>query len=256
MKRLSSQRAIDAWERGQGADRHELPLALLSVALPDEDRERLARLSVGQRDALLMRLREKTFGRGISGYARCPQCATRLQFDLDLAAYDVDGTLERRIEPEVLEVDGWQIRFRVPDGTDLALASRLPDEETARRVLLQRCVLGVRHQGEPASAGELPEPVVEVLGARMEELDPLAYLSLAIDCARCGHNWLVLFDIGSLFWEEISQSAERLLHEVQTLALVYGWSESEILSMSQARRRFYLEKAPSDAAAGPAQRRA
>ena len=245
MRRLSSQRAIEAWERGQGAGPHELPLALLSVALPDEDRERLARLPVGQRDALLMRLRETTFGRSIAGFAQCPQCGAKLQFATDLGSYDVQGTLERRLPAEeVLAVDGWEVRFRLPDGRDLAAASRFPDEGTARRVLLQRCVLAARRGGEPAAAAELPEPVVVALGKRMEELDPLAWLSLAIDCARCGHEWLVLFDVAALFWAEIAGSAERLLDEVQSLAMAYGWSESEILAMSSARRRFYLQKAP------------
>ena len=110
------------------------------------------------------------------------------------------------------------------------------------------------HQGEAVSAAELPEEVVEALGARMEELDPLAWLSLAIDCARCGHQWLVLFDVAALLWAEIAGTAERLLHEVRSLALAYGWSEAEILAMSSARRRFYLQQAPAGggAAAGGA----
>jgi len=33
----------------------------------------------------------------------------------------------------------------------------------------------------------------------------------------------------------------RLLVEVHALASAYGWSEQEILSLSDARRRLYLE---------------
>jgi hypothetical protein len=219
----------------------------------------LARLTVGQRDALLMRLRERTFGRAIAGFAQCPRCDTRLQFTLDLDDYDVEGALARRLPPEeVLRLEGWELRFRLPTGRDLAAAARQPDEAGARRVLLERCVMGARREGEPVPPGELPEEVVAVVGARMEELDPLAWLSLAIDCARCGHQWLVLFDVAALLWSEIAGTAERLLGEVRALALAYGWSESEILAMSSARRRFYLQQVPSGgggAAGGPARRR-
>lgn len=243
MRRLSSQRAIEAWERGQTSDSQELPLALLSVALPDADREHLARLPVGRRDALLMRLRERTFGRRMAGFAQCPQCAARLQFQLDLATYDTAEALERPLAVEDLAVGAWHLRFRSPDSRDLAHASRCPDEASARMALLERCLLEARRDGEPVAVTELPEEVVTALGARMEELDPLSYLPLAIDCANCGHEWVVLFDVAALFWEEIASAAERLLHEVRTLALTYGWSESEILAMSEARRRFYLRSA-------------
>lgn len=245
MRRLSSRRAIDAWERGQTSDSQELPLALLSVALPDEDRERLARLAVGRRDALLMRLRERTFGRQVSGFAQCPQCAARLQFSLDLASYETGEALAGEPGAQEMEHAGWWLRFRVPDSRDLAVAARFPEEGSARRALVQRCVLAARDDGgrevPPQVVPDvLPEEVVAELARRMEELDPLSYLPLAIDCANCGHDWVLLFDIAALFWEEIASTAERLLHEVRTLALAYGWSEGEILAMSDARRRFYL----------------
>jgi len=49
------------------------------------------------------------------------------------------------------------------------------------------------------------------------------------------------FDIASFFWAEICVQAKRLLREVHTLARAYGWREMDILSMSPARRQFYLE---------------
>lgn len=256
MRRLSSQRAIEAWERGQGAEPQELPLALLQVALPEEERGRLAGLTLGQRDALLMRLRESTFGRRITGFAQCPQCAAKLQFVLDLAAYDVDGTLRRELGAQSWEGDGWRVRFRLPTGEDLLAASRCADEESARGLLIARCVLAAESGGAAVELpGGLPGEVARAVGERMEELDPLAYLPLDIDCARCDHHWLVLFDVASVLWREIADAAERLLHEVRALALAYGWSESEILAMSAARRKFYLQQVPEAGDRGAARRR-
>jgi hypothetical protein len=252
---LTARRALDAWERGQRSDPQGRALALLSAVLPDVGREPLARLPVGQRDALLMRLRERTFGTQIKGFAQCPKCGVRLEFPLDLRAYDVAGSLEHRLTPQALTVDGYEVHFRVPDSVDLAFIAQFPDEETARLMLLGRCVLSAAKGGRPVAPQELPEPVIESIGRRMEELDPLSYLSLSIDCARCNHQWLVLLDIGTLLWQEVSRSAEQLLGDVHTLALSYGWSESEILAMSEARRRFYLEQIPQPAAVQGKERR-
>lgn len=237
---LSAQRALEAWERGQRSDSIERSLVLLSSALPNVRRDRLGKLPLGQRDALLMRLRERTFGSQVRGFAQCPKCNTRLEFPLDLRAYDSAAALARRLAPETLSAEGFEVRFRLPDSGDLAAMSRCRDVEGARHLLLERCVLEASHGGEPVPVGELPEVVVERVGERMEALDPLAYLPLSIDCARCGHDWMILLDPGSLLWREIASTAERLLQEVHALARAYGWSESEILAMSDARRRFYL----------------
>ena len=51
----------------------------------------------------------------------------------------------------------------------------------------------------------------------------------------------MLFDILSFFWGEIQICARRLLREVHALASAYGWTESEILSLSTTRRHAYLE---------------
>lgn len=245
MRRFTAQTALEAWERGQGRDPVERPLALLAAALPEETSERLARLPLGRRDALLMRLRELSFGKSMKGFAQCPQCAARLEFPLDFSAYQLEDALEHAVPIQELAHDGYTVRFRVPDSRDLEAMSRCPDVETARRLLVTRCVQEAVHEGQEVAPATLPEPVLVALGERMETLDPLAYLPLAIDCARCGHAWEVLLDIGALLWKEISTGAERLLEEVQILAQVYGWSESEILAMSEARRRFYLSRASS-----------
>jgi len=256
MHPLTARRALDAWERGQRSDSQGRALALLSAVLPEMSREQLARLPVGQRDALLMRLRERTYGTQIKGFALCPKCGVRLEFGLDLQNYAVTKSLEHKIPPEELVVDGYEIRFRVPDSIDLAYIAQFPDVGTARLVLLGRCLLAAHKDGHPVAAHELPEPVIEKLGDRMEELDPLSYLSLSIECARCHHQWLSLMDIGTIFWQEVARSAERLLGDVHTLAISYGWSEAEILAMSEARRRFYLEQIPQQpAAAAPGKER-
>jgi hypothetical protein len=255
MHPLTARRALDAWERGQRSDPQGRALALLSSVLPEVSREQLARLPVGQRDALLIRLRERTFGPQVKGFAQCPKCGVRLEFGLDLQAYNAGRSLEHKLAPQLFAADGYEIQFRVPDSVDLAYIAQFPDVETARLVLLGRCVLAARKDGRPVPPHEISEAVVEKLGQRMEELDPLSYVSLSIECARCSHQWLSLMDIGTFLWQEVARSAEKLLGDVHTLAMSYGWSEAEILAMSEARRRFYLEQIPQPAAPGKERRR-
>jgi hypothetical protein len=252
MRTLTARRALDAWERGQRTEPQGRTLALLSAVLPEVEPQRLARLPLGQRDALLLRLRERTLGRIVKGLVLCPKCNCRLEFPFDLRTYDATAALACRHGEQTLAAGGYEVRFRLPDSEDLNAMALAPEVEIARGLLISRCVLAAAKEGSPISPMALPEEVLEELGRRMEELDPLSFLPLHLDCPRCSHQWMALLDVGHLLWQEISVAAERLLRDVHTLASAYGWSEGEILAMSDARRRFYLTQIPVNAApAGP-----
>src|SRR5436190_6298714 len=85
MPPLSSHDILHIWELGQG--RHPVDRALLCLAAvcPEMTREELAVLSIGQRDARLLTLREQTFGATLNGFAECPQCVELLEFTLAAA---------------------------------------------------------------------------------------------------------------------------------------------------------------------------
>ncbi len=246
MRALTAGAALRAWELGQPLDDQGRMLALLSVALPEVDRERLRKLPIGQRDALLVRLRQRTFGHLVKGLVKCMRCDAPLTFELDLRSYDAVEHLQHRVRPQWLTVHGYDVLFRLPDSTDFeTVADRCMDAESARAMLLVRCVLEASRDGQSVAPVELSAAAVEELGARMEELDPLAELPLGVSCERCGCPSLVLFDIGRFLWQDITRSAHQLLDEVHALATTYGWTEPQILSLSAARRRYYLEKTPA-----------
>jgi len=75
----------------------------------------------------------------------------------------------------------------------------------------------------------------------MASADPLAEIRLKFDCAECAHQWNESLDIVAFMWLEIEARARRLLTEVHALAAAYGWTEREILSLSEPRRSLYLE---------------
>ena len=246
MRALTTGAALRAWELGQPLDDQGRGLALLAVALPDVDRERLRKLPIGQRDALLVRLRQRTFGHVVRGIVRCTTCDAPLQFELDLRTYDATGHLQHRLPPQWLVADGFDVLFRLPDSTDFeAVADRCMDTDSARSMLVERCVLEASREGVEVLPAELTAAAVERIGARMEELDPLAELPLGVSCERCGGHCLALFDAGRFLWRDVTQAAHQLLDEVHALATHYGWTEPQILALSAARRRYYLEKIPA-----------
>lgn len=246
MHALTAQEALEAWERGQRLDPQGRSLAFLSVALPQVDRQRLLGLPVGQRDALLLRLRQRTFGPSLRGSVHCPSCHSPLEFEIDLRSYDAIGHLQQEIGPRELTLEPYRIIFRLPSSEDLsAIADRCIDAESGRQLLIERCLLKAYKGDQEIDPRQLPPALLQQVTAEMEELDPLAELPLAIDCGRCGHGTLVLFDIGQFLWNDIAATARNLLEEVHALAMTYGWTEEQILSLSGARRRFYIEKLPS-----------
>ena len=241
MRSLSAHDLLEVWEVGE--DRHPIDraLILLAAACPELTWNELAALSVGERDARLLALRERTSGPRLSGFAECPRCAERLEFDVAVSDLRVATDSDAADEPWEMVVGDLELRFRLPDSRDLAAAAGCEDKDKAHDLLVQSCVLQASRGGE--SVAELPAEATIRLAWQIAERDPQAEVMLDLRCPTCDHTWQALFDIVAFFWAELAAQARRLLREVHTLARAYGWRETDILSMSARRRQFYLELA-------------
>jgi hypothetical protein len=242
MRALSAHEIIEVWETGEDQHVVDRALTLLEAACPERTREELAALSVGQRDASLLSLRERTFGPRLNGFIECPRCSERLEFEVAVSELRVAAPEVREAEQELLTGD-LVLRFRLPDSRDLAAALDRPDVDAARRTLVQRCVLFASCDGVSVGYSELPAEAITELAGRMAEWDPQAEVLLDLRCLECGNVWHALFDIAVFLWGELTARARRLLDEINSLARAYGWRESDILSLSARRRRYYLELA-------------
>lgn len=243
MAPLSAQDILRIWEAGVGQNPVGRALAILAAASPGTPREALAALPVGRRDARLLEVREQTFGPILDGASPCPCCAGRVEFTLEIAE------LRARVGPGAepaegeLRLEDWTLRYRLPTSGDLAAAAGCGDPGAARRVLAGRCILEARRGGAPVEAGDVPPEAISRMAVAMAEQDPLAEVLLDFVCPACGHAGQTLFDIAGYLWEEIRAQALRLVREVHALARAYGWREADILALSAARRRAYLEMA-------------
>jgi hypothetical protein len=241
MQALSAQQILHLWDVGHQQHPIDRALLVLSAAMPDCSIDRLANLSIGQRDGYLLQLRELTLGSQLDSFAECPKCSEPLEFQLRVG----DLLLE---SPKAIEesgcccVEDWEIQFRRLTSRDLATILGCATVQSAQQQLVQQCVQQVHYQGQLRSISEFPSALLVPLSEQLAAADPQAELLLDLTCPACGHDWQILFDIVTFFWAELHAQAKRLLGEVHTLALAYGWREADILGMSSMRRQLYLDR--------------
>jgi hypothetical protein len=236
---LSAPELVGVWERGLNQSLIQRAVELLSAAYPQAAHDSLASLSIGQRDAELLMLREQLFGSQMAGVTVCPQCSGQLDLTLDTRIMRSAQAAEPETEM-TLSVAGYDLQFRHPNSEDLAMALDGKDVESARQRLLGRCLLSAERDGAPVSFDQLPPEVADAVSERMASTDPLADIQVVVSCPLCNHLSRAEFDIVSFLWGEIERLAGRLLRDVHTMASAYGWHERDILALSPGRRRFYL----------------
>ncbi len=216
MRPPSAADLLGAWEHGLRQPSFLQALALLNAAAPEQAPDALAGMSIGQRDACLLSLRESSFGPQVTGIVTCRACEEQIELDFDIQ----------------------QIRAAPPGGGEVPHQG---DIKATRRALFERCVVSAHHDGSAVSPTDIPPHLVDVVEARMGEADPQADVRLALTCSECAFEWEATFDIGTFLWTELDAWARRTLFEVHLLASAYGWREPDVLALSPSRRRFYLE---------------
>jgi len=244
MRAITAAELLNVWEDGRSSTSTGRALLLLAAIYPESSQDTFASLSIGRRDAELLRLREALWGPRMAAIAACPACRERLELTLDTRDLLAMADAAQASELSLTHGD-CSVTFRIPTTEDVIAAEDEEDAEGARSLILERCLLSLVRAGEQADARvnllQLPAEVVSGIAELMAQADPLADIQLKIDCPSCQHRWRTAFDIVSFLWTEIEGWAGRILSEVHTLASAYGWREAEILALSATRRQFYLE---------------
>lgn len=248
MRALNDTEALlTLWESGLAQSAGARDDALLRASYKNAPPAR----TLGERNARLVELHARLFGREIELLSHCPACQTVAQFSGDCA--DLAAQMAPRLADtpiHQLEIQGHVIEFRLPESVDIvdivdiAIAaaddSDDSDDNFAQR-LLERCVLACTCAGADVPVRQLPEPVLDALSRRMETLDPGASVSFALDCPQCATHWQAPLDVGQMLWQKVRAAAERVLLDIDMLARAYGWSEREVLQLSPLRRAAYLQ---------------
>ncbi len=241
MFRLTPNDLVRIWETGERQTPVERCLTILSIACSDQTFDQLLDLGLGQRDRLLLLLRQWLFGPHLTGFTECPQCDQRMEFTLGIPEVCRTDSIEFTSSEHVFSTGGFELRFRLPRSRDLLTVSSDSNLEQVSRFLVQRCLESACCDGKGIRVEDLPNAVVQQFAARIAESDPLQEILLDMTCPACNRRWQPLLDIGQFLWEELTAYARRLLREVHTLARVYGWREEEVIALSARRRQAYLE---------------
>ncbi|OPY54280.1 MAG: hypothetical protein A4E49_01099 [Methanosaeta sp. PtaU1.Bin112] len=245
MKGLTALQLLDVWEQGHAYPISQRSLLLLAAARDDLEMDDLLSMSIGKIDAALMDLRDLTFGPMINCLESCPVCNSLL--DLPMRMPDLKANASDISTESFSIISGeYEIDFRLPTGSDLIAISGHNNIEKAKDLVLRRCITQIRRNGLVCSNIRsndilIPERSREEISKRMREIDPQANIEINLICPSCGSDWQRVFDIATFFCMEIDIWALRTLREVHILASAYGWSEKEIVGMSQWKRQLYME---------------
>lgn len=233
---------LATWELAERQHPLDRALTLLASAAPGESRATLADLPLAERDRRLWNLREELFGGQIEAQVKCPHCAHSLTFECRVADLRSAAPKTENAWAAIAHA-GRTLHFRLPSSRDLAAVAELRDPANARQQLALRCLV------EPALLSEVDlenffstERLAD-LGRQMTQLHPQAETRLHFTCPECEKAWSDVLDVADFLWTELAAKARQLLLEVDALARVYGWNESEILRLSPTRRAAYLKLA-------------
>jgi hypothetical protein len=213
-------------------------------------------LLVADRDYLLLRLRQATFGDRIRADLFCPwaDCGERMSVDFSIDELPVRESVrkgpvyEMTLSPMALagagDLGGGEVAFRLPTGADQEELSGLlaSNEARALTLLLARCVdrLGTTiTPGVDAVAGLSGLARAEI-EAEMLRAAPMVEREIEIACAECRRSFATPVDLHRFFFGELRTSSELLYQEVHYLAYHYHWSEAEIMTMPRTKRALYL----------------
>jgi hypothetical protein len=233
MKVLTPHEVLELWECGSRLYPLDQALLALRITLPDVDAETIADWPLGGRNRALLELHAACFGSRLQAWVECANCTEKLEFDVD--ARDLLGGPAAAAPPDTsIRTNGHT--FRLPSSRDLARAAQESDANQGAIRVLHACCL----DGAP---GAWTERDVATIGEVLAAADPAAELRLTLTCPMCDGTQEEALDPVTFVWAELRALAKRLLHDIHTLASAYGWSEPEILRLSDFRRSQYVEMA-------------
>jgi hypothetical protein len=161
-----------------------------------------ANLQLGDRDYLLLRLRQMDLGDAVHQVMRCPACARKVDVDLLISELPVRRLAEPQARYEV-QLAGRTLCLRLPTGADQAAVETLAlaNPAAANTRLFARLVLDVDSQGAPTEAEvrAWPATLRAQLSAWLAAALPGPDLFLELSCPHCKADMSYAFDLHAFF---------------------------------------------------------
>ncbi len=212
-----------------------LAAAMESIGGKPVGAEQMTALCVADRQFLMLRLAGLLDGDLLWLTTQCRSCSA--PFDIEVSRCSPPVKRAGAGYPvATVDLQGRQVRLRVPTGADQEQIVFLEDEQALRELLI--CCLVAEDGMAPSSAlvDGLSEADIQAIEDALEEASPAVVTRLLAHCPECAHEQIVTFDPYSL----VGAVRDTFYQEVHNLALTYHWSEAEILALPRERRRLYL----------------
>lgn len=206
-------------------------------------------LLVGDREYLLVRLREMTFGPSVATVGRCvnPRCTKPMDISFSLVDFAPDRkpAATRFFTRRLSGLGDCEIEFRLPTGRDQELLAPVVHQNDAVAVnqLLVRCLrrVGGLTKLDETAVANWPDAAREEIAAEMERLAPNLTIELEPICPECRTCFSAALDFTSFFLDELRAHVRQFEQEVHCLAWYYHWSEQDILSLPRKKRQRYID---------------
>jgi len=203
----------------------------------------IADLLVGDRDYLVLRLREMTFGPRVDALVHCPNLACGKVMDLSFSIEDI--TIERK--PVLrrtfsIETDLYGVEFRLPTGAFQEEAAQVSSAAIDFDRLLAGCVtqIGESTDVDATAIRALPIETRSRIEGAIQRLAPVLEIEFEAECPECGRAFLFPVDFTRFFFDQMKTNLRDLELEIHFLAKNYHWAESEILAMTRKKRKRYV----------------
>ena len=218
--------------------------------IDDVTEEIVRNLLVGDRQVLLLKLREITFGQRIQAVINCswPDCGKQLDIDFSTENIPVTRSLQKQrfYEMTLSEQAGHKaVTFRLPNGHDQERIAHLVEQNKtlAEDLLLSQCIqsIGPLSLPEIENIAALPALAKTEIEQEMDRLAPKISLTMEAFCPECERKFSADFDLQEFILRELHTQLDLIFKEVHYLAYHYHWSEKDILGMTRENRRRYIE---------------
>lgn len=225
----------------------ELLTACVDFTGPFENtRQRMRDLSPGDRDYLLLKLYQATFGAKIHLVYICPKAECRAKMDV---MFDIDNIPfeNRKLQASYLVTVGKKrIRYKLPSGGDLEALSQNANVENLENPinqLLRRCLLQINGKGvSKKNISELlTSKEIEVLKEEIERVSPKVDFEMTTMCPECGEYFTEHLAVTDFFLNEVLKSKNAFTHEIHLLGFHYHWPLHDLLEMTRPQRQTYLQ---------------
>lgn len=233
---LSNVELLDAAAVCQSWPSVNASVYLAALAMPDMSLDESAHLTIGARDAVLVRFHAATFGSGLELATNCPRCMTRLDVNLTSDALAIEPNPDIHI---MVDIDEQPFEVRPLTSVDLLAVAESPDIETSRMQLALRCLVPVEGAGVPEV---LLDDQIDAVASALAAIDPGSDFYVSLNCFECKANWDAPVDIARVLSTDIEAAADTLMDDIHDIALAYHWSEADILALPSTRRSAYLQR--------------